>query len=314
MALSNTQWRYYDHEVLRLPRESRDTYNGQVNRLVEKLTEKINADKKFKVNRARKAGSFAKHTILRRMGGYAPDVDVAIFLDDRAAAAEDYSSLSNTIHDFLIESYPSKKVDDFAIGRRTATVQFVGSGLTVDVVPMITIPDKNGYGWQYFDDGTRVETYPAGQIEFINSRKKTHAEYRTLVRLAKQWRNHQSIPGLKSYAIELLMAYMFDQNPGTLGIEQRFREFLLFLAQSELQVPVSFLENNGAVPAFTDPVVVVDPVNSDNNVTSRISETERATIVQEAQDAYSLALEADAENDLSIYKEIFGPRFQVEAS
>lgn len=313
MALSNAQWRYYDHEVLRLPQDSREIYNGQVNRLVEKLTEKINADKKFKVNRARKAGSFAKHTILRRMGGVAPDVDVAIFLDDRAAAAEDYASLSDTIHEFLIASYPTKKVDDFTIGRRTATVQFIGSGLTVDVVPMITIPDKSGYGWQYFDDGTRVETYPAGQINFINTRKKTHPEYRALVRLAKQWRNHQDIKGLKSYAIELLMAHMFDQNPGTLGIEQRFREFLLFLAQSRLQEAVSFPENT-TPPTFSDPVVVVDPVNSDNNVTSRISETERANIVQEAEDAYSLALEADAENDLSIYKEIFGPRFQVEAS
>jgi len=313
MGLTDTQWRYYDHEVLRLPKADRDTYTSQVDRLIEKLTQKIHTDTTFKVDRVRKAGSFAKHTILRKMGGIAPDVDVAFFLKDRNAATEDYASLSDTIHAFLVDAYPTKSVEDFTIGRRTATVQFIRSGLTVDVVPMIAIAEKNGYGWQYFDDGERVETYPRGQIDFVNTRKKTHDSYRALVRITKQWRNYCEVPGLKSYAIELLMAYLFDQDSTPRGLEERFRRFLLYIVQSGLQDVVSFPENGRPIGHFSDPVVIIDPVNSSNNVASRITEAEREAIVVAAEQAYDLAQEASVEEDRSLWKTIFGPRFQVEA-
>jgi len=63
---------------------------------------------------------------------------------------------------------------------------------------------------------------------------------------------------------------------------------------------------------LSDPVVILDPVYSLNNVTSRISEDERKQIVAAAQEAWETANFASAENDNEVWKEIFGPRFKTE--
>lgn len=59
-------------------------------------------------------------------------------------------------------------------------------------------------------------------------------------------------------------------------------------------------------------MVILDPVYSLNNVTSRVSEAERQEIVAAALAAWETAHFASAENDSDLWKEIFGPRFKVE--
>ncbi len=95
-------------------------------------------------------------------------------------------------------------------------------------------------------------------------------------------------------------------------IEQRFRRFLLYIAQSGLKEVIRFPENALPLSAFTDPVVIIDPVNSSNNVAARITEAERKEIVAAAQTAWETANFASSENDNTVWKEIFGPRFQTE--
>ena len=108
MPLTNTQIRYYDSEILRLPRDKRTEYNAQVDRLILNLREKIKQHTEFKVVRVVKAGSFAKHTILRKANDNPLDVDVVFYLRDEDIAEENYASLSNQIYDFLIASYPRR--------------------------------------------------------------------------------------------------------------------------------------------------------------------------------------------------------------
>ena len=108
------------------------------------------------------------------------------------------------------------------------------------------------------------------------------ADFRTLVRMAKKWRNQAEIKPLKSFAIELIMAHVLRQQGNSASIEQRFRNFLLYIAQSGLKDEISFPENTAPFTIFSDPVVILDPVYSLNNVTSRISEAERKEIVAAA--------------------------------
>lgn len=75
---------------------------------------------------------------------------------------------------------------------------------------------------------------------------------------------------------------------------------------------ISFPENTWPLGNFSDPVVIFDPVNSLNNVTSRISEAERKEIVAAAQEAWETANFASVENDDGVWKEVFGPGFKVE--
>lgn len=313
MALTNTQIRYYDHNVLRLPQDKRQEYNAQVDRLITNVRQRLHEHTEFRIARVIKAGSFAKHTILRKLAtGDKLDVDVAFYLEDRDINQETYETLGDDINGFLVAAYPNKSVEDFTIQKRAATVSFVGSGLDVDIVPVVEIADRDGYGWQYGTDGTRVLTCVPGQLAFIAERKRRDGDFRALVRLAKRWRNYHDVSGLKSYAIELLTAHLLDQNGSAMPVEERFRRFLLYIVQSELKEAISFSETPQPLGAFSDPVVIIDPINGENNVAGRIEESERQGIVESARESYEAAHFASTENDLELWKEVFGPKFRVE--
>lgn len=313
MPLSNTQLRYYDSNILRLPADKRKEYHAQVDRLIENLCRNVRDKTKIKITRVVKAGSFAKFTILRKTSDSPVDVDVVFYISGKDASAETLDDLNTLIYDLLVEQYPNKSVEDFQIQRKAATVTFVGSGLSVDIVPVIEDPNRAGYGWQYdIHDGSKVQTCAPCQIKFVRDRKNVDGDFRTLVRLAKKWRNYAEVKPLKSFAIELIMAHLLDTRGKSGSIEQRFRDFLLYIAQSGLKEVITFPENSGPVPTFSHPVVIIDPVANDNNVGSRISEAERKEIVAAANDAWEAANFASAEDDHAVWKELFGSQFKTE--
>jgi len=313
LSLSNTEIRYYDSAVLRLPADKRKEYHEQVDRLISALTKRVHEQSDIKITKVVKAGSFAKYTILRKTSEDPVDVDVVFYISGRSVDKESLASLNQLIYDALIKLYPNKTVEDFEIQRKAATVTFVGTGLSVDIVPVIEDTARAGYGWQFdIHDGTKVQTCAPCQIKFVRDRKDKDPDFRTLVRLAKKWRNRIELKPLKSFAIELIMAHVLAKNGKDGSIEKRFRDFLLYIAQSGLKEVITFPENGLVFPSFTDPVVILDPVCNTNNVASRISEDERKEIVAAALDAWETANFASTEDDIEIWKELFGPRFKVE--
>lgn len=311
--LNNTQLRYYDSNVLRLPADKRKEYHEQVDRLIDELRKTVRDKTEIKITKVVKAGSFAKYTILRKTAVDPVDVDVVFYISGRDASKETLDSLNDMIYALLIKQYPNKSVEDFEIQRKAATVTFVGTGLSVDIVPVIEDENRAGYGWQFdIHDGTKTQTCAPCQIKFVRDRKDQDADFRTLVRMAKKWRNQAELKPLKSFAIELIMAHVLAKQGNGGSIEQRFRNFLLYVAQSQLKEEIKFPENVAPFTTFSDPVVILDPVYSLNNVTSRISEDERKQIVAAAQEAWETANFASAENDNEVWKEIFGPRFKTE--
>jgi tRNA nucleotidyltransferase (CCA-adding enzyme) len=313
MALSDTELRYYDSNVLRLPADKRKEYHEQVDRLINELCKSIRNKTEIKITKVVKAGSFAKYTILRKTSIDPVDVDVVFYISGRDADKETLDSLNSTIYDLLVRQYPNKSVEDFEIQRKAATVTFVGTGLSVDIVPVIEDDNWPGYGWQFdIHDGSKIRTCAPCQIKFVRNRKDQDSDFRTLVRMAKKWRNQAEIKALKSFAIELIMAHLLATQGNSGNIEHRFRNFLLYIAQSGLKERISFHENTAPFTTFADPVVILDPVHSLNNVTSRISEADRKEIVAAAEAAWETANFASAENDNEVWKEIFGPRFRTE--
>ena len=313
MPLNNTEIRYYDSTVLRLPEDKRKEYHAQVDRLISALTKRVHEQSEIKITKVVKAGSFAKYTILRKTSEDPVDVDVVFYISGRSVDKESLASLTELIYDAMIKLYPNKSVENFEIQRKAATVTFIGSGLSVDIVPVIEDPARAGYGWQFdIHDGTKVQTCAPCQIKFVRDRKDIDPDFRTLVRLAKKWRNRVELKPLKSFAIELIMAHVLAKNGKDGSIEKRFRDFLLYIAQSGLKEVITFPENGLVFPSFTDPVVILDPVCNTNNVASRISEDERKEIVAAALEAWETANFASMEDDIEIWKELFGPRFKVE--
>lgn len=260
-----------------------------------------------------KAGSFAKFTILRKTSADPVDVDLVFYVAGKSVDRETLRSLCDTIYEMLIEIYPTKSVEDFEIQRKAATVTFAGTGLSVDIVPVIEDPARDGYGWQYdVHDGSHMQTCAPCQIQFVRDRKKIDPDFRTLIRLGKRWRNYAELKPLKSFTIELVMAHLLARDGASGSIDERFRRFLLYLAQSGLKEKIQFPENKAPFGSFASPVVVLDPVCSLNNVAARITEEERKQIVAKAEQDWEIANFASVENDLEEWKQIFGPRFRVE--
>lgn len=313
MPLTNTALLNYDHNVLRLPADKRKQYHAQVDRLVAALDKSLKGRSDIKITHVLKAGSFAKFTILRKTSQDPVDVDLVIYVAGENVTDESLEELIEAIHKALIEIYPTKSVEDFEIQRKAATVTFAGTGLAVDVVPVVEDPARPGYGWQFdIRDGSKVETNPPGQLKFVRDRKDSDKDYRTLVRLGKRWSRHAELGALKGFHVELIMAHVLEVNGNGGTIEKRFQDFLLYIAQSGLSEEIRFPENIGPFVAFNDPVVILDPVNSRNNVTSRITEAERVEIVAAAQEAWEAAYFASAEDDDDLWKDVFGPRFSTE--
>src|ERR1700730_2761664 len=157
MPLTNTQLCYYDSNVLRLPADKRTEYHAQVDRLIAELSHSIREKTEIKITKVVKAGSFAKFTILRRTSTDAVDVDIVFYISGRSVDHETLQSLNDLIYDLLIKIYPTKAVEDFQIQRKAATVSFVGTGISVDIVPVIEDDKRPGYGWQFdLQDGSKT--------------------------------------------------------------------------------------------------------------------------------------------------------------
>ncbi len=281
--------------------------------MIAELSKSIREKTELKITTVVKSGSFAKFTILRKTASDPVDVDVVFYIAGESVDNETLETLNDKIYELLIDVYPSKAVEDFEIQRKAAKVSFVGTGLDVDIVPVIADQNRDGYGWQYdLQDGTKTETCAPCQIKFVRDRKNIDRDFRTLVRMAKRWRNYSELSHLKSFHIELILAYVLDQEGPDGTIEERFRRFLLYIAQSELIETISFPENTWPLGSFSDPVVIIDPVSSTNNTASRLSDNERKEIVKTADEAWEAANFASAEDDIDTWKELFGPRFKVE--
>lgn len=314
MPLSNTELEYFDHKVLRLPADKRKEYHAQVDNLVSELKRRITDKSELKVTKVVKAGSFAKYTILRKVDDYPTDIDVVFYITGVNEDSKSYENLCNKIYELLMEIYPTKKVEDFEIQRRAATVIFVKSGLSVDIVPVLQDSSKPDHGWQFdIKSGEKNLTCAPCHIQFIRTRKDKDKHFRTLVRLAKRWKHFHDLPGLKSFHIELIMAHLVDTLGPSESIEKRFREFLLYIAQYRLKKRIDFPENSGKTEAqFSDSVVIIDPVSPENNVASRITKDEQELIATAAESAWEAATYASVKSSDDVWKEIFGGRFTTK--
>jgi len=98
VPLTNTQLRYYDSNVLRLPADKRKEYHKQVDRLISELSRSLRDRTEIKITRVVKAGSFAKFTILRKASLDPVDVDVVFYISGRSIDQETLESLNDLIH------------------------------------------------------------------------------------------------------------------------------------------------------------------------------------------------------------------------
>jgi len=317
MQLTDPQIKFFDSTVLKIAPEKRDDYIAQADHLIARLQAKIDAETSFGVKKFIKTGSLVKGTTIKPRDGFPVDIDIAVALDASEASKADLASLHTKIRKLLIAIYPQKLETDFEVQPRTLGIEFRVSGLCVDLVPIIPIPGKSGFAWQPSSEGQpSVETNIQGQLEFLKARRQQDPSYRILVRILKSWRNFKELSQLGSFTIELILAHLLDTKGPPANLEAGITRFFLFLAQSQLKQQIYFKEN-GLVTTFpNDPVVILDPVNSRNNVTRRITDAERMEIVSEAEQAWEAVSTASHNGfkgeTVEFWKGVFGRGFVVE--
>lgn len=317
MKLNDSQLSVFVSKVLHLGQGKRKQYLAQVDFLIDSLEKKIREDASFKVKGFKKTGSIMKGTVLKPNGDLGVDADIAVFLDISESEKDDVNNLHQIIRRLLVAVYPMKKPQDFKVQPRTLGIHFHTSGLDVDLVPVIPIPKQAGYGWQPSSQrGHPVKTSIQGQLDFIKSRRDADPRFKSIVRLLKKWRNESELDRFRSFTIELIVAHLYDRDGAATSIEDGLQRFFLFVAQTELKTPITFPELGKAVSFPADPVVILDPVNKDNNVAARLTHDERMEIVAGAEKAWSTIESASWKggkgDTLDLWREVMGRSFTID--
>lgn len=318
MNLGDAYLDYYVDNVLKLPSDKRSDFLAQVDYLIGRLQKKIDEDSDLTIGKFKKCGSLMKGTSLKPRDGFPVDADLAVEIFVSETEAKDIDLLHGFLLTLLMKIYPTKEEQDFTIQPRTLGIVFRVSGLEVDLVPVVPVSGRPGFAWQHSNRGDEpVITSVAGQLDFIGGRAKADPRFKRLVRMAKRWRNHQGHDYLGSFAIELLMAYLQDTKGVAPSLEEGMLRFFLYVAQSGLRGLVTFPEIGKPSSMPEAPVVILDPVNADNNVASKIDDAERITLVASARDAWESLMDASYGNrpkgeTLDRWKEVFGTSFRIE--
>lgn len=316
MQFTDTQLRIWDARRLRVERSRRDALLKQVANLIASLERHIPASSPFKVVRFRRAGSLRKATALHPRGDTGIDADIAVYLDTSTASDYDLATMHDTLREIVRGVYPTKKDSDFWKQPHTLGLQFHSSGLAVDLVPLVAIEGEPEEAWMVTSTGARAgKTSVPAHLKFVGDLAKADGRYRPLVRMAKTWRNEADLQHeLSSFAIELILAEIQRAQDPAPTLEAGLQRFFLYIAQTGLQTPIlSGHEQHDHVTG----VIVLDPYNAENNVTSRMTESERVEITAAAKDAWETLMTAHHSTGkgetLELWREVFGTPFTIEA-
>ena len=315
--IDHTHIAAFAEERVNLPKEKADEHRAQVRRLREKLEGFLTEHQDFALKKMLLSGSLAKGTALRSLN----DIDVACYISGADAPA-DVKKLLEYLAERLRTAFPNFKPDQIVPQTYSVTVSFRGSGLDVDVVPILYIGDPNWYGNLVSqDDGSFLKTWIPRHRAFIKKRKDAHEhDFAQAVRLVKFWARRMKAEKegfrLKSFIIELLLAYLADQGRSFSDYPEALQHFFTYVARSDLRERIVFTDyyKASAVGNFSEPVQIIDPVNENNNVSRLYTDAQREAIVEaalDAGDAVDSALAAPTKQETIYYwRKVFGPAFQ----
>lgn len=131
----------FAQDRVNLPKDKADEYRAQARRLREKLESYLDGHPDFTLRKMLLSGSLAKGTALRSLN----DIDVACYISG-AVAPKDVQALLTFLADRLRKAFPNFSPDQVQPQTYSVTVSFRGSGLDVDVVPILYDGGPQWYG------------------------------------------------------------------------------------------------------------------------------------------------------------------------
>lgn len=303
-----------------LPAAKAQEHRDQVNRLRDRLQTKINEDPDFAVVKMLHAGSVAKGTALKTVH----DLDTAVYVK-KGDAPDDDRYLVPWLADRLFEAAPANMArDQFQEEDHCVTVSYKGTGLDVDVVPVLYEGDADDVGYLVNKlTGDRMLTSITLHLRFMRDRKKKYGgAFTELIRLTKWWKRQAVAEDpdfkFKSFMVELLWAHLADEGLDLSDYPTAMEAFFTYVVQTEFDHVVTFTDFCAAsdLPTRgTAAIEVLDPVNPENNVAVRYDAVEKKRIVEAAQNAFDALSEAryatTRTRAVDAWQVVLGPSFRA---
>lgn len=318
MHVSHTDISNWAIDKVNLPKDKATEYREQANRLRDKVQSYLAEHPDFTLRKMLLSGSLAKGTALRSLN----DIDVACYISG-ADAPQDISKLLEYLAERLRKAFPNFSPDQVKPQTYSVTVSFKGSGLDVDIVPVLYFEEPNWYGKLVSQHvGSFLETCIPRHLEFIRKRKaKNQVHFAQVIRLLKYWVRNQKQENesfkFKSFMVELIVAKLADDGLNFSDYPEAMQHFFTYIAKSNLKEIIVFNDyySIGEAKGHNEPVRIIDPVNSKNNASKLYTIQQAQTIVEaalNAGDAIDSALTATTkEKTIYYWQKVFGPTFNI---
>lgn len=308
----------FAQERVNLPREKAEEYRAQVRRLREKLDSYLEEHRDFTLRKMLLSGSVAKGTALRSLN----DIDVACYISG-ADAPSDVQALLVYLAERLRKAFPNFSPEQVKPQTYSVTVSFRGSGLDVDVVPILYSGDPQWYGSLVSqEDGSFLKTSIPLHLEFMAKRKRRQEQhFAQVVRLVKFWARRMKAEHegfrFKSIMIEMILAKLCDDGLEFSDYPEALQHFFTYVGRTALRERIAFSDHYepSTVGALRDEVQLIDPVNASNNVARLYTAANADSITEaalEAGDAIDAALAAPTKQlSVAYWQKVFGTSFQA---
>jgi tRNA nucleotidyltransferase (CCA-adding enzyme) len=308
----------FARERVNLPQEKANEFRAQVRRLREKLEGYLQDHPDFSLKRMQLSGSLAKGTALRSLN----DIDVAAYVSG-SDAPHDVAALLNYLAERLRRAFPNFSPDQVQPQTFSVKVSFRGSGLDVDVVPILY---NGATDWRgnlvSQDDGSFLETSIPLHLQFAKKRKDAQeVHFAQVVRLVKYWvqqtKRERSGFRFKSFMVEMVLAHLCDRGLDFSDYPEALQHFFTYVAETGLREKIVFSDYYASSSAgvFSDPIQIIDPVNPTNNVSRLYSGADAGEIAEaalDAGDAIDAAMYAPTKQETVYYwRKVFGPTFDA---
>lgn len=306
-------------EKVNLKREDVLEYRQQVQRLRDRLKEHIDAHPDYGFVKTRHSGSLAKGTALSNLN----DMDLAVYVEAGGAPAAE-SDLLRWLKERLKEALKPMGLNDdqFVLQTHCVTIEYRGSGLSVDVVPVIYEGEADDVGYLISQNtGERIRTSVTQHLQFIRARKEHQPDdFAQVVRLCKWWvrqvKRRDPDFRCKSFMIELICAHLADSGLEMSDYPRALERFFAHVVKSQLRERITFTDFYSASslpPRSSSEIEILDPVNAENNVAKLYDRSHREQIVEAAHDALDALTEAAYADGkgraVELWKTILGPSF-----
>lgn len=306
-------------ERVNLKREDVAYKRKQVNTLRDRLESYLQEHPDFALRKMIISGSLAKGTGLKFLN----DIDLAVYVSV-ADAPTSIQELIPWVAERLRQTFSNFTPEQITENEYTVTISFSGSGLRVDIVPILYDGDPDWKGHLVSKTtGEKILTSIPMHLDFIRRRKEANKDhYAQIIRLMKYWVKQRKIDDpefrFKSFMIELYIAHLADR--GLIRFDdypEALATIFTHLVTDGLNSEIIFDDHYdpGICVGCDDPIRIWDPVNHENNTAQQYTDAQKRAIIDaalEAGDAIDAALRAPTKTDtLRYWRKVLGSTFDA---